>query len=242
MACACEKCLRHLALLSLGRGTVTRAAVHKAYRKAAKAWHPDRFTHDAARRHEAEERFKQIQIAFRELTEHNPDGWEELEPAAEAVPPRTGPTTPTLSFSGAPGCYVGAQIPVGMTELIYSLIGAHDSALALIDLSGRRTEELSQFLILATHGLMQRDALQIISLLSYADVGEVRLADRRSDGNTGWWQKLLWKLADTGPVYALEIYRRDGTLFCAIERAIEDRAKASLYRFLLNRKQQSHGA
>ena len=238
MACACEKCRQHSALLGLGRGTVTRTAMRKAYRKAARTWHPDRFAHDAARRHDAEERFKLIQIAFRELTEHNPDGWEDAAPPVEEFSPRARPAGVPISFGGAPGCYVGPQIPARMTDLIYSLLGAHDSALALIDLSGRQARELSQFLILATHGLMQRDALQIISLLSYADVGEVRLADRRNDGSAGWWQKLLWMLADTGPVYALEIYRRDGTLFCAIERAIEDCAKAALYRFLEDRKQQ----
>jgi hypothetical protein len=242
MACSCEKCRQHTAQLGLGRGAVTRTAMHKAYRKAAKAWHPDRFAHDAARRHDAEERFKQIQIAFRELTEHNPDGWEEPAPTAEQLPSRARPTGVALSFGGAPGCYVGPQIPARMTDLIFSLLGAYDSALALIDLGGRRAEGPSEFLILATHGLLQRDALQIISLLSYADVGEVRLADRRSDGRAGWFQKLVWKLADAGPVYALEIYRRDGTLFCAIERAIEDRAKATLYRFLQDRRQQYKGA
>jgi len=43
-----------------------------AYRAAAKRWHPDRFESDPARRTEAEERFKRVQVAFRELAEHSP--------------------------------------------------------------------------------------------------------------------------------------------------------------------------
>ena len=241
MICACEKCVAHATLLGLGSGATTRAAMHKAYRRAAKAWHPDRFPTEAARL-EAEERFKLIQIAFRELVAHNPDGWSETAISAaneaEPAPPRNRVVEPDLSFNGAPGCYVGEKIPVQAAGMIYDLIGSQGSAMALVDLSGRRAREFSQFLIVTTHGLMVRDALQIVSLVSYADVGEIRIIDRRCDASTGWWQKMLWKLADAGPMFALEILRRDGTLFCAIDNPIEDRVKTALYRFLQEKKRQ----
>jgi hypothetical protein len=240
MACTCEKCLAHASLLGLGRGAATRAAIHKAYRKAAKLWHPDRFSAEAARL-EAEERFKLIQIAFRELVEHNPDGWTEpvasaIEVESESLRPRV--VEPELSFGGARGCYVGAQIPFRAVDLIYDLIGSQGSALGFVDLSGRSAPEFSQFLIVASHGLMCRDALQIVSLVSYADVGEVRLVDRRSGARTGWWQKMMWALADLGPMFALEILRRDGTAFCAIDNPTEDRVKTALYRFIEAKKRQ----
>ncbi len=238
MACACEKCLAHAALLGLGRGAASRAAIHKAYREAAKAWHPDRFRAEPARR-EAEERFKRIQIAFRELTEHNPDGWPDAAPEVVfEVISHNSVVEPPITFGGAPGCYVGDQIPVRAVELIDTLVGSQGSALALVDLGMSRAPEFSQFLIVATHGLIYRDALQIISLLAYADVGEVRLLDRRNDARTSRLQKLMWMLADSGPRFALEILRRDETVFCAIDNPLEDRIKTALYRFLEEKKRQ----
>jgi hypothetical protein len=62
--------------------------------------------------------------------------------------------------------------------------------------------------------------------------------DRRNDAGTGWLQKLLWMLADSGPRFALEILHRNGTLFCAIDHPIEDRVKTALYRFLDEKRRQ----
>ncbi|HWT67399.1 MAG TPA: DnaJ domain-containing protein [Terracidiphilus sp.] len=241
MACACDKCVAHATLLGLGRGATTRAAIHKAYRRAAKSWHPDRFRTEKTRA-DAEERFKLIQVAFRELVEHNPEGWSDPTPNVPeefiAAPPGNRVAEPKLEFGGARGCYVGAKIPARAVDMIYEMIGSQGSALALVDLSGRRAREFSQFLIVATHGLIARDALQIVSLVSYADVGELRLFDRRTDAGTEWLQKMLWKLADSGPMFALEILRRDGSLFCAVDNPIEDRVKTALYRFVQEKKQQ----
>ena len=241
MACACDKCVAHAALLGLGRGAATRAAMHKAYRRAAKQWHPDRYPAEASRRL-AEERFKLIQVAFRELVEHNPEGWSDptvnVPEEFIAAPPDNRMAEPELEFGGARGCYVGAKIPSRAVDMIYEMIGTQGSALALVDLSGRRAREFSQFLIVATHGLIARNALQIVSLVSYADVGELRLFDRRTDAGTEWLQRMLWKLADAGPMIALEILRRDGSLFCAIDNPIEDRVKTALYRFIETKKRQ----
>lgn len=214
--------------------------MHKAYRKTAKAWHPDRFREEQAKL-DAEERFKRIQVAFRELVEHNPEGWS--APAAgpadteeKTVAPRV--VEPKLEFGGARGCYAGAAIPFRVVERIADLIGTQGFALGLVDLSRRGDAEFSEFLIVATHGLMYRDALQIVSLVSYADIGEMRLVDRREDARTGWWQRMIWMLADSGPRFALEILRRDGSVFCALESPTEDRVKTGLYRFIEAKRRQ----
>lgn len=242
MACLCERCVQHAAVLGIERGETSRAAMHKAYRQAAKDWHPDRFAHDAAKRAEAEEHFKVIQVAFREFIEHNPEGWDALEEPVymEPTPAPAQPVPPgaSLSFGGARGCYAGTHIPPHASELIYYSIGHQDSPLALIDLEGGLGDPVTQFLVLATHGLLLRDALQIVSLLSYADVGSVQIVDRRTDAKTAWWRKMMFLLNDTGPALALEIWRRNGTLFCALENPVEDGVKALLLRFLEERKQQ----
>lgn len=243
MACLCDKCVHHAAVLGIERGETSRDAMHKAYRKAAKDWHPDRFAHDANKRAEAEEHFKLIQIAFRELIEHNPDGFVAAAEEVVYVEPTPAPAKPvppgaSLTFGGARGCYAGTRIPPHASELIHYSIGMQDSPLALIDLEGGLGNPVSQFLVLATHGLLLRDALQIVSLLSYADVGRVRIVDRRTDADTPWWRKMIFKVADAGPMMALEIWRRNGTLFCALENPVEDGVKALLLRFLEERKQQ----
>ncbi|HZB87575.1 MAG TPA: J domain-containing protein [Terracidiphilus sp.] len=239
--------MHHAAVLGIERGEATRAEMHKAYRQAAKDSHPDRFAHDARQRAEAEERFKLIQIAFRELTEHNPEGWtvavEEADQVADQVEPVPAPAQPvppgaSLTFGGARGCYTGARIPQHASDLIHRSIGSQDSPLAVIDLEGGAGSALSQFLVLATHGLLQRDALRIVSLLSYADVGKLCMVDQRTDPKTGFLRKMMWKLHDAGPALALEIWRRNGELFCTLENPVEDGVKALVQRFIEERKQQ----
>ncbi len=75
MPCACERCLRNSRTLGLPAKPPSKTAVRKAYRAAAKVWHPDRFESNPVKRLEAEEHFKQIQVAYRELWEHceNPE-------------------------------------------------------------------------------------------------------------------------------------------------------------------------
>src|SRR3954447_23140214 len=70
MACICRSCLQHLPVLGVADPPRTKAAIHKPYRTAAKLWHPDRYENNQRKRLEAEEQFKRIQIAYRELCEH----------------------------------------------------------------------------------------------------------------------------------------------------------------------------
>ncbi len=49
----------------------SRADIKKAYRKLAKQWHPDRFYQDPKKHKIAEEKFKQITVAYEHLIENN---------------------------------------------------------------------------------------------------------------------------------------------------------------------------
>ena len=71
MPCVCEKCIENGKTLALDERGPSKAAIRKAYKIAAKRWHPDRFENNKVQRLEAEEHFKQVQIAYRELGEHS---------------------------------------------------------------------------------------------------------------------------------------------------------------------------
>ena len=70
MPCVCEQCVEHGKALGLAQTGPSKVAIRKAYKVAAKRWHPDRFGHNEVQRLEAEEHFKLIQVAYRELSEH----------------------------------------------------------------------------------------------------------------------------------------------------------------------------
>ena len=55
MPCACTICLQHAKTLGLAPAPPSKTAIHKAYRAAAKLWHPDRFENNPTKRLEAEE-------------------------------------------------------------------------------------------------------------------------------------------------------------------------------------------
>lgn len=67
--CRCSRCADGLRVLSLGAGA-TQQSIREAYLDLAKVWHPDRFEADPRLKSRAEEQFKQIQVAVRQLQEH----------------------------------------------------------------------------------------------------------------------------------------------------------------------------
>jgi hypothetical protein len=239
MGCPCEQCIRHSNTLGFRAGSASEAEIRKAYRRAAKAWHPDRFARDAVKRQEAEERFKQIQEAFRELIEHNPHGWAApVETIASAPSPIR--KAPRILFDGSYGCYSMPDVPPVAERIIERTLGRLDSALAILDLSGKDLSgqrNFSEFMLLTTHGVMLRSELHIVSLVSYADVREVRIIDRNLQPRSGWWQKLVAKMTNAGPKYALEIVKNDGTVFCSLDKQMNDGVKTVVYRFLLQQKE-----
>jgi DnaJ domain len=240
MPCACESCLQHARTIGLADKQVSKAAIRKAFRAQAKLWHPDRFENDEIKRLEAEEHFKQIQVAYRELCEHHesPREW----PLEEAFP-RKKPTdgSPRISFGGAPGCFVTPDFPLLADRIIARHLPSPEDALAIVDLSGSGSNagNFEQFILFTRDGILVRIARKIISLLWYTDLGEIRLVDQRKQGKLGFWQRTAERISGVEQKYALEIHRRDGTHFCTIAGQVDDSVKKVIYSFLRQMKSQA---
>ncbi len=243
MPCVCNQCLQHARTLGLPDAPPTKEDLQKAYRKAAKRWHPDRFESDPARRPEAEERFKRVQVAYRELTEHHDHPVDQPPPTLFVKQP---PEPPPFSFNNEPGCFTAPHFPVYVHQIIRDHLGPDHRVLGFVDLS--RPGSLSQsgsapgvsapFFLLAGHALLVRNPLNLVSLLWYTDLGEIHLTDRRKNGKLSFWQQLADKFRMPRSNYSLEIFRRDGTLFYTLSGQIDDSVKKVIYNFLLRRKHQ----
>lgn len=238
MPCVCHQCLQHSELLGLSGGSHSRAEIQRAYRKAAKRWHPDRFENAPGLRPEAEENFKRLQVAYRELSEHD-DHPAEL-PAqtifAKPVPP------PPFSFGEARGCFTAPHFPAHVERIIADHLGPDHAALAIVDLArtGWLAGGFSQFLILASHAVMVRNQFKIVALLWYTELGDIFLTDRRHNGKLSFWQQLAEKFTGPQPNYSLQIFRRNGGLFCNLSVETDDSAKKVIYNFLLRKKHETH--
>lgn len=248
MPCACDQCLQHSKTLGLAPSAFSHELIHKAYRDAAKLWHPDRFESDPAQLPEAEEQFKQVQIAYRELTAHQErpvtfEGSVTVSESAVFVSDPFAPKTdapPQLTFGNAPGCYTAPRLPVHVEKLIAAHLAPGQRALAIIDLSrtGAPGGDFAQFLLLASHGVIVRDAMSLTSLIWYHDLGEIKLTDQRRRGKLNIWHKLLETVSGTQQKYALQIYRRNGALFYRLAGQADDSVKKVIYNFLLRKKYQ----
>jgi DnaJ domain len=240
MPCFCPQCAHHARTLGLAEPPASHAVLRKAFKATARLWHPDRFAGDPAKRLEAEEQFKQIQIASRELAEHldKPAEWA-VEPAFS---PPTAPAEPHLIFGNAPGCFVAPDFSHIADRIIAAHVREPDRALAIVDLSGPGAAPgaLSQFILFTSRGLVVRDALNMVSLLWYADLGEVRIADRRREGRLGLWHTFLERLSRTEQKFTLEIFRGNGTLFHAFGSQVDDSVKKVIYNFLQQKRVQPH--
>jgi hypothetical protein len=71
MSCDCARCREHYRTLGITYGIPEESAIEEAYREAVKQWHPDLYENFPSLRADAEEHFKLIQIAYRELKEHS---------------------------------------------------------------------------------------------------------------------------------------------------------------------------
>jgi len=256
MPCVCTTCAQHAQILGLDQAPRSRAPLRKAFKSAAKLWHPDRYERDPSKRAEAEERFKQIQVAYRELTEHleTPVQWP-VEPAFSAyrspepfsaaafhanpqnAASSAAPAAPPISFGNAPGCFVAPDFSLNADCIVIEHVREPDRALAIVDLSGPASQgSLAQYILFTDHGVFVRDFRNILSLLWYADLGEVRLVAPYRRGLRGLWRKLLERLSGTEQKYELEIRRHDGTLFHAIANQVDDSVKKVIYNFLQQRR------
>lgn len=243
MSCDCGKCREHYRTLGIGYGIPSESEIQDAYREAIKQWHPDLYENFASLRADAEERFKQIQVAYRELKEHNAVLMESPAQGVSAEVVLERPKdTPSISFGDAPGCLVAPHFTPEAEEIISRYLGKLGTALAIVDLTGARSQtgSYAQFVLLAGLGIMVRDTRNIVSLLWYKDLGEINLIDKQKHGKLGMWQSLVGSASGSQPKYALEIYRSNGTLFYSISGQVDDSVKKVIYDFLLHEKQQPH--
>lgn len=251
MACACGRCLEHAKTIGLPRRPSTRAVLRKAFRAEAKLWHPDRFESDPAKRHEAEEHFKLVQVAYRELWEHleNPlqaarddaPGPPQPEPESAPAPPAPRNEEPPIFFGGAPGCYVSPHIPMAILLAVGEYLHDTERALAFIDLSqhARGSSVPNEFMLLTSYRIIVRNHLRVVALLWYTDLGEIRLVDEFENGKPGIWQRIVETFSGVQQRYALEIDRHTGAPFFSVTDGADDSVKKFIYNFLLQKKQQT---
>ncbi len=239
MSCECAQCRQHYRTLGIAFGIPEESAIEEAYRESVKQWHPDLYENYASLRADAEEHFKQLQVAYRELKEHNTVAAEVK--VEEVVVQAQKEETPAISFGDAPGCLTTKQFTSQIEEMIAPHMGKLGLAQAIVDLSGSRSRNpsFSQFLLLASRGMMMRDSRNIISVLWYADMGEIKLIDSRREGKPSSWQKFMGGLSGSQPGYELQIYRSNGVLFKSISGQVDDSVKTVIYEFLVRQKPQT---
>ncbi len=249
MPCVCAQCLRHARTLGLAEGADSKIAMRKAYHEAARTWHPDLFENDPERKPGAEENFKSVQAAYTELLEHFDNPVElPIEPVGGSfggdffVRPARAEAEPRIDFYGAPGCYTEQDFSPQALKIAWSHVREPDRALALVDLSrhGSALGDLSSYILFTRHGVYVRDAHNLLSLLWYDDLGELRFVDQRKGGKLPLWHRFIEKISGTEQKYSLEIYRSDGTLFYAIASQADDGVKKVIYNFLQQKRPTEH--
>jgi hypothetical protein len=259
MSCDCAQCRQHYRTLGIAFGIPEESAIEEAYREGVKQWHPDLYENYASLRADAEEHFKQIQIAFRELKEHNPAVAESpvdstvVQPPSVRIQPDVGVqpkeeapvfayrAAPAISFGDAPGCLVAPHFTPEAEEMIAQHLGKLGAPLAIVDLTGTRSlpRSYAQFLLLTELGIMVRDARKIVSLLWFRDLGEINLIDKQKPGKSGMWQSLFEGVSGSQSKCVLQIYRNNGTLFYSLSGQADDSVKKVIYDFLHRKKNQS---
>ncbi|HEU5350562.1 MAG TPA: DnaJ domain-containing protein [Terracidiphilus sp.] len=238
MPCACDQCRRHAAVLGLGPQMLTRTVLRKAFLAAAKQWHPDRFERDPAQRDAAEERFKLIQAAYRELWEHVKRPVRPTHGAPPDAPPAgTAPKQPDLPhifLGGMPGGYDAPNFPRAVGEIVAAHLQETERALAFLDLSTtpKRPGDLSQYLLLTSYRIFYRERMGIVSLLWYVDLGEISLTEPPPDRKPTLRQRIHARFSHLQRTSTLVIRRHTGAPFCTLTAEADDTAKKVVYNFL----------
>ena len=201
-------------------------------------WHPDRFHGNERKRQEAEEHFKRIQAAYEVLCEHfeNP---RRRPRESEFVTPLRTEKPPTIEFGEAPGCYAGPKFPPAVQDCILaSRPESSESPVGLVDMAPEKGR-ISQFILLTNHRMYIRDETELLSVIWYDDIGELRLVDLEAGRKTGVWKKLAEQLSGRGQHFALAIDHLNGKHFYTLTDRPDDRVKKVVYNFLLQMKSKS---
>jgi DnaJ domain len=260
MPCVCEQCVEHGKALGLAQTGPSKVAIRKAYKVAAKRWHPDRFEHNEVQRLEAEEHFKLIQVAYRELSEHfeTPQELpvEDIPVSAEADSdpfarrhdsgdfrdtPAPVQETPSIFFGNLPGCSTAPNFSAAANRIILDArMEPTEKPLAFVDLSHglKHDGNPSQYVLLTSYRMIVRNALNIVAFLWFTDLGPVGFIDRLTHGKHRLWKSLVEAIG-LDPKYSLVINRHNGSHFHTIASEADDRVKKVIYNFLLKQKPQS---
>jgi hypothetical protein len=238
MACVCKSCLEHSRTLGIVHAPKSKSALHKAYRAAAKLWHPDRFEGNHGKRLEAEERFKRIHAAYQALCEHfeNPS---RRARDAEFVTPIQPNSRPTIHFGDASGCFAAPNFPDYVREAVEAAhLDSTEIPIGFIDLSGGKARA-ARYILLGNHKMYIRDASGILSVLWYSDLGELELVDLQAERKPGAWQRIAETIAGRAQRYSLHINRMDGSRFRVLTDHPDDSVKKVVYNFLRQMKSNS---
>jgi hypothetical protein len=159
--------------------------------------------------------------------------------AAQSVPEKPE-DLPYIAFGGATGCLNAGHFTPEVEAILARHLGKLGAAVAIVDLGGVRSYDgtFSQFLLLATRGILMRDARNMLSLLWYTDLGEIKLIDRGVTAKPGPWQKLVKNIAGQ-PKNELQVYRSNGVPFLTIANQVEDGVATAIYEFLVRQKAQA---
>jgi hypothetical protein len=231
MACVCKSCVEHSRTLGIVHAPKSKHALHKAYRTAAKVWHPDRFEGNHGKRLEAEERFKRIHAAYQALCEHFDNPARRARDAEFATPVQPNPR-PTISFGDVPGCFAASNFPDYVRKAVEAAhLDSTEMPVGFIDLSAGA----ERYILLGNHKMYIRSAAGILSVIWYVDLGAVNLIDLKA----GAWKRIAETIAGKAQHYSLEINRLDGSRFCLLTDRPDDRVKKVVYNFLRQMKSNS---
>jgi hypothetical protein len=233
MPCACTTCQPHARTLGAARSLTTKAAIHKAYRAAAKLWHPDKYENNQRQRLEAEEKFKRIQIAYRELCEHHEHPQRAPRTVEHVVPAQQRRRIPTIFFGdNTPGCFSAPTFPGEVQKWIAATrLDSTEKPIAFINLFQGRSR-ITRYILLTDHKMYIRDATDILHVIWYSDLGEITFTDIHSGKSLGAWQKLAQVIAGPSRHYTLRITKLNGDLFRELIEQPDDRIKKVVYNFL----------
>jgi DnaJ-like protein len=245
MACVCRTCLGHFPVLGIADPPRSRVGIHKAYRTAAKLWHPDRYENNQRKRLEAEEQFKRIQIAYRELCEHfdNPQRRfverhyrsRDISDIYRADSFSHVAAPPIIFFGDAHHCFSIAHFPEGVEKVVIaSALGGAESPVGFVNMSGAMHEKdvPARYILLTNHRLFIRDSSELVHVLWYADMGQVDYIDRHAEKRQHLSHRLFGWLMDKERRFSLRISRRNGTEFYCLKDNPDDRVKKVVYNFL----------
>jgi len=252
MACVCRSCIQQFPVLGISDPPRSKAAIHKAYRTAAKLWHPDRYENNPRKLLEAEEHFKLIQITYRELCEHfdNPQRRfvekhfrsRDISDVYEAERFSRGAVPPTIFFGDAHHCFSLAYFPEGVEKIIFaSALGGAETAVGFVNMSGaiHLSEVPERYILLTNHRLFLRDASELVHVLWYADLGDIAYIDRHAEKKRSISYRLFGWLLDKERRFTLTIHRRDGSPFYSLQDSPDDRVKKVIYNFLQQMRAKS---